>query len=335
MMTHDENLQISYGGATSTVGLYEELIRAKQAAIRLYTSYPNVVGISAGTKYVKFKATDNHASIHFYVLQKLSPKTFKGKILPRFVYGRYKNGKINRSLKFATDVIEVGRIRMACGGGSRISGSFGLTRHNGTITFIFKNKAICDNYNYYVVSCAHVIGNIDGQQDMPVIVNSECSPGTKPFATTIFSSTQHNWLVEYDIALAQINPECLPLPDLKIVGTNISIRSFMKKDQILPPLPVNCMLPVSNARSGTVHSYGGSICVDYERGTYKVHNAWMVELDRSVQEGDSGGLLYSADTAVGIIFASSSKGLAWFHPLIDAFDYISQKTKKELICLSS
>jgi hypothetical protein len=334
-MPHDKNRQTSRRDTTSTDGLYEELIRAKQAALRLYKSYPNVVGISAGTKYVKRKATDNHASIHFYVSQKLPPKTFKGKVLPKFVYGRFRNGKINRSLKFMTDVIEVGRVRMACGAGSRISGSFGLTRQNGTITFVFKNKAISDNNNYYVVSCAHVIGNIDGPQDMPMIVDSECSPGTTPFATTIFCSTQHNWSVEYDIALAQINTECLPLPDLKIAGTGISIRSFMLKDQIIPSLPVNCKLPVSNAQSGRVCSYDGSVKIEYEKGIYEVHNAWLVEVDKPVQEGDSGGLLYNIDAAIGIVFALSNNELAWFHPIIDAFEYICQNTKKELICLSS
>ena len=51
-----------------------ELARAQRAALRLYRNYPNVVGISAGTKFTKRTATDEHAAIHFYVRKKISAK---------------------------------------------------------------------------------------------------------------------------------------------------------------------------------------------------------------------------------------------------------------------
>src|SRR4030043_499567 len=313
-----------------------ELVRAKKAALRLYKNYPNVVGISAGTKYVKREATDEHKSIHFYVRKKVSRKSCKRKVLPGFVYGRFKNGKVNRKLKFRTDVIEVGRVRMVCGAGSPIAGGIGLTRQDGTITFIFKNKAKT-NSNSYVVSCAHVIGDIDGQSDMPVIIESECSPGITPFGKTIFSSVQHHKRIKYDIAIAQINSACLPLSDLKIVGTDIVIRSFMPKDQIIPSLPVSCMLPVSNAKSGVVGSHGGLVKIEYGKRTYEVENAWMVKVDSPGREGDSGGLIYGGNVAIGIVFGASKSGggWAWFHPLIDAFEYVRGNVDMELKCFKS
>jgi hypothetical protein len=323
----DRRLPGSEGGPDA------ELIRAGRAALKLYKKYPNVVGISTGTKYVKRTATDNHASIQFYVREKGFPKNRKRKALPRFVYGRFKNGKVNRKLRFTTDVIKVGRVRLVCGAGSPISSSIGLTRQTGTMTFVFKNKLGSGN-NYYVVSCAHVIGNIDGQSDIPVIVKSKCRPGTTPFAETLFSSAQHDQQVEYDIAIAQINSSCLPMRDLEIVKTNVSIRSFMPKNKITPSLPVSCALPVSNAERGVVGSHAGSVSVEYLQGTYEVENAWMVKVDKCVKQGDSGGIIYNGDTAIGVVFAASDSddGWAWFHPLIDAFEYVLKNVNVKLKC---
>ena len=315
------------------VELSEELIRVGRAAIRLYKKYPNVVGISTGTKYVKRTATDNHASIQFYVRKKGFPKNRKRKALPRFMYGRFKDGKVNRKLRFTTDVIEVGRVRMVCGAGSPISSSIGLTRQNGTMSFVFRNKAESDN-NHYVVSCAHVIGNIDEPGDLSVVVESETRPETVPFATTLFSSAQEGQVVKYDIAIAQINSACLPMRDLEIVGTNVGIRSFMPKSQIIPPLPVSCMLPVSNAEKGTVQSFGGLVSIEHRKGNYDVENAWMVKVDKRLRVGDSGGIIYVGGAAIGVIFAASNRddGWAWFHPLIDAFEHIRKNVSIRLKC---
>jgi hypothetical protein len=313
------------------VALSEELIRVRRAALRLYKRYPNVVGISTGTKYVKRTATGNRASIQFYVRKKGFFKNQKRKALPRFMYGRFKNGRVNRKLRFTTDVIEVGRVSMVCGAGSPISSSIGLTRQNGTMSFVFRNKAESDK-NYYVVSCAHVIGNIDEEGDLSVVVESETRPETVPFATTLFSAAQVGQVVKYDVAIAQVNSECLPMRDLEIAGTNVGIRSFMPKNQIIPSLPVRCMLPVSNAEKGTVESHAGSVSIEYRKGTYEVENAWMVKVNKRVRVGDSGGILYVDGTAIGIVFAASNSGdgWAWFHPFIDAFEYIRKNVDVEL-----
>jgi hypothetical protein len=311
----------------------EELIRVGRAALRLYKRYPNVIGISTGTKYVKRLATNNHVSIQFYVRKKGFSKNWKIKALPRFMYGRFKDGKVNRKLRFTTDVIEVGRVRMVCGAGSPISSSIGLTRQNGTMSFVFRNKAE-SNSNHYVLSCAHVIGNIDEPGDLSVVVESEMRPESVPFATTLFSGAQVGQVVKYDIAIAQVNSACLPMRDLEIVGTDVGIRSFMPKNQIIPSLPIRCMLPVSNAEKGTVESHAGSVSIEYRKGIYEVQNAWMVKVNKRVRVGDSGGIIYVDGTAVGIVFAASDsdEGWAWFHPFIDAFEYVCKNVNVELKC---
>jgi len=141
-------------------------------------------------------------------------------------------------------------------------------------------------------------------------------------------------VVKYDIAIAQVNSVCLPMRDLEIVGTNVGIRSFMPKNQILPSLPVRCVLPVSNAEKGTVESYAGSVSIEYRKGTYEVENAWMVKVNKRVRVGDSGGIIYVDGAAIGIVFAASNlgDGWAWFHPFIEAFEYIRKNIDVELKC---
>ena len=195
----------------------EDLARAKKAADRLYRKFPNVIGISTGTKFTKRSATDYHAAIQFYVRRKVAPRR-KSQTLPRFVYGRFKNGKVNRRVRFMTDVIEVGRVRMVCQAGSPISASFGLTRQKGRITFAFKNKAGRAPHNY-VVSCAHVLGDIDAATNIPAVIDSECCPDVEPFATTLFSSSQVDEKVEYDIAIAEVSDTCTDVADGRVAGT--------------------------------------------------------------------------------------------------------------------
>jgi hypothetical protein len=314
----------------------EELTRIAQAALKLYRRYPNVLGVSTGTKYVKRRATDNHASVQFYVRKKGSLKTRRQRALPRFMYGRFKDGRVNRKLRFTTDVIEVGRIRAVCGAGSPIFSSIGLTRQNGAMSFIFRNKAESDSH-YYVLSCAHVIGNIDEPGDLSVLVESEMRPETVPFATTLFSGAQAGGVVQYDIAIAQVNAACLPMRDLEIAGTNAAIRSFMPQNQITPTLRVKCMLPVSHAERGTVESYGGSVDIEYRKGTYAVQNAWMAKVNKRVRVGDSGGILYADGTAIGVVFAASGSedGWAWFHPFVDAFEYVRSNVGIDLKCFQT
>jgi len=317
----------------ATVALVE---RAKNAAMRRYRHYPNVVGISAGTKYVDGRRTDDHAAIHFYVTKKVSRRRCRGRALPRFVYGRRRNGAVDRRLKFATDVIEVGRVKMVCGAGSAVSSEIGLTRRNGRITLAFTNKA-GSNTDRYIISCAHVIGDIRGAGAMDPTIVSDCSPTTTPFATRVFASQHHDDEVDYDIAVARVNQECPPIPDLEISGIGARIRAFMPTNEIHPPLAVTCALPVSNVKSAVVSSDRGSVSVEYEGEVYDVQNAWLMKADLQILEGDSGGLVYLGDVAIGVVFASSetSVGWAWFHPLVDAFEYMRARIEVDLRCFST
>jgi hypothetical protein len=312
--------------------LKREMVRAKEAATRLYRRYPNVVGIGVGTKYREGRATGNHAAIQFYVRRKRSYES-KGKRLPRVVYGRFKNGRINRGVRFVTDVIEVGRVKMTCEAGSAISASIGLTRQNGRVTFAFRNKAVGDEHSY-ILSCAHVLGDIDGDTNIAPEIAGECCPDGKPSATIVFSSSQVDQKVEFDIAIARVSETCRDVRDGAVVGTGGRIRSFMASDVIAPPLRVACALPLSNVKRAVVSSHAGSVSVEYRGGTYEVDNAWLMKADGRVVEGDSGGLIYTGSAGVGVVFASSEtdEGWAWFHVLNDAFDFVSKQVELKMEC---
>ena len=313
----------------------EDLARAEKAANRLYRKFPNVVGISTGTKYTKRSATDYHAAIQFYVRRKVAPRR-KSHTLPRFVYGRFKNGKVNRKSAFHDGRDRGWAGELVCRAGSSISASFGLTRQKGRITFAFKNKVGRAPHNY-VISCAHVLGDIDAATSIPAVIDSECCPDVEPFATTLFSSSQVGEEVEYDIAIAEVSDTCTDVADGEVAGTTARIRSFMAIAEIVPSLPVACALPLSNAKKGVVSSDAGSVTVEYRRGVYEVGNAWLMKAERRVREGDSGGLIYAGDVGIGVVFASSgtSDGWAWFHPLRDAFDFIRQNVNLKLECFGS
>jgi hypothetical protein len=160
--------------------LDHELERARAAAERNYRSYPNVVGVAAGTKFVKRLATGSHYCIHFYVRQKPPKGRLRKAVLPRFVYGRFRNGKVNRKIKFPTDVIRVGAIRMACGSGSQIE----ALGSRGAITLLFQNKFRADK-NFCLLTCAHVVGDLMRSPALNPELNSECCPNVSPFAVVV------------------------------------------------------------------------------------------------------------------------------------------------------
>ena len=293
----------------------DNLERAIKAAERNYLGFPNVVGIAAGTKFVKRRATANHRCIHFYVTRKLVRREVDG-MLPSFVYARFRNGKVNRKIRYGTDVIKVGRIRMACACGSALE-ALGT---RGAITLLFRNKSRSDR-RFYLVTCAHVTGDLAASPPLNAELESECCPKARPFASVVKNATIQSDRLPYDIALARLGSRSLPQPDLAIDGDD-NLVGFLPRQQIKPPLPVRCKLPASLWESGVVRSFAGTVTVEWRGKRFFVGNAFL--LDIKVQPGDSGGLIYKDRRAIGIVFAQSEEGWAWFHCLEEASAYLAE-----------
>jgi hypothetical protein len=297
----------------------EALLRARDAAERNYSKHHNVLGISAGTKFKKQTPTDNHLSIQFYVRRKRRPDRIALR-LPRFVFGRLKNGKVDRRVKFETDIIEVGDIAMACGSGSKVK-ALGET---GAITLLFRNKAAGDDGNFYLVTCAHVVGDLERSPPVDPDLESPCREGGALSATTIANSTSDHGEVIYDIALARLSPDVSPKPpDLAVADEALTLKGFFPEERIEPSLDVKCALPASRVRSGTVRSFAATFEVILDGRPYKVKNVYA--MDAPVEPGDSGGLIYRDNLALGIVFARSTRdGWAWFQPIAGAFQFLQR-----------
>src|SRR5664280_1279319 len=296
----------------------QQLIAAKQDAEARFRSYPNVLAIGIGSKFKRSPGlrrparVEGLACIQFFVSRKV--QTLRAaRRLPQFLYSTARGGRRRR---ISTDVIPVGRIQAAtCGAGSTLDAN----RDHGLITLIFRNK-VPQSREFFLISCAHVAGNM---RRSPPSFNelTSASSSAIPFARTLALSTAQGDEIEYDIALAKIEAAALPLPELRVTGTNQALRSFLPLRSIQPGLGVNAALQRGRAH-GTVDTMHASADVRYAGATFRVHNLFGLNLPAG--RGDSGGLVYRASQAVGIVVAASPLGWLWFQPLELAVNFLSK-----------
>jgi hypothetical protein len=297
-------------------------------AKRRYLRLPNVVGIGIGTKYVHRNATDEHLSIQFFVARKMPRrKVSVGHRLPSYLYGRSADGSIDRSYRVITDVIEVGKVRATCGSGSPIE-SLGQI---GAITLLFRNKKRPSES--FLLSCAHVAGDLISQIPVSNELHSDCRRRQRPFARTVLAATAENGELSYDIALGRLESSLPANEDLRVeTRPPTRLSRFLPREEITAPLLCNCAFPVSNVPTAAIVSFAGQVRVEYPIGELVVRDAFV--LGASISGGDSGGLVFVDDAAVGIVFASSPDGFAWFHPLGPAFNFLAQLHGKPLSCFT-
>jgi hypothetical protein len=299
----------------------DELKRATEAATGRYREYPNVVGVAASTKISAGTPTTLRC-VQFLVSQKTNDASPR---LPAYVCGRHPDGTVDRTCRFPTDVVEVGFPRFACGAGARVEG----TGSRGTIAIFFRNKAKEDSGSFYLVTCAHVTGELDNSPPTEGwLASPACSP-LELFAEVIKAGTRRGDSIEYDIALARVTDparmhegdERLDQFDARVVEAGIVLTEFFPEDAIRPSLRVECQLAESGTRSATVRSYAGTVLIEIKGRRCWIRNACLIDV--RVRPGDSGGIVYTDSAAVGMIFARSSRGgLAWFHPLQSAMAYL-------------
>jgi hypothetical protein len=295
------------------------ILFAKHAALQIYGRYPNVIGVGIGTKFrghgkrrQKIKPVAGVKCIQFFVERK-TKSVQKRRKLPKFVFARSKDGSISYGIRIPTDVIEVGAIERACGAGCQLDSN---TEH-GLMSLIFTNKAD-DARSFFLLSCAHVAGDIGRTPPAFPDLTSDCSPAN-PFAETITNSTEANGEVSYDIALARIDDAALPLEELTIKNHTARIDRFFPSGSIQQGMWVDAELR-SNEPRGSVDSLDASADIQYGSKLLTVHNLFGVNVRAA--KGDSGGLVYQNSQAVGIVVATSPRGWLWFQPIESAFEYL-------------
>jgi hypothetical protein len=274
--------------------------------------------VAVGTKFLKKVRSDNRECVQFFVKKKR--RRGLSRRLPAFMWGRRANGRIDRRFRFKTDVIEVGSIRAACGGGSAIVD----VGEKGAMTLLFRNRRTGDTHNFYLITCGHVVGDFQTTHPPNHRVNSACCPAVSPMAQAVLSSVHQGGRIDYDVALARLEPAAVQncaLEDRRITGSNAPLTRFQPRKDITPGMFVRCRFPVSLIAQSTVDSFAGWVTMECRGREFEVNNAFV--LQAGVRPGDSGGIIYQGDRAIGILFARSSTGWAWFHPLGEAVAHLN------------
>lgn len=297
-----------------------ELLRVKHFARRRYRSWPNVLAVGIGTKFKRpspasaaSRRVEGVTCVQFFVTRKRRIRMPRRQ-LPGFVYGRFRNGRVDHRRKIPTDVIPVGVIQAACGAGSPLD----APGEHGLVTLIFRNKAEAGK-PFYLISCAHVAGDIHRSPPAYDGLTSDCSAAA-PFARTLVNSTARGNEIAYDIALARIQERALPLSELRIRDEVFSLKSFLSRRALQPGLGVSAVLRNRSTR-GAVDSLEVTANVAYGGENCLVHNLYGMNV--AAGKGDSGGLIYRDTQAVGIVVAASPEGWVWFQPLQSAVSFLA------------
>ena len=294
------------------------LVAVMQAANRSYGHRHGVLGVGVGTKFKQGAPLKGTTVIHFYVQEKKELSALTRPRLPRYMHLRNANGVVDRSSRIPTDVIEVGRISAACVAGETVRS----LNDAGAITLLFRNKNQRDPLSTYVLTCSHVVGDLRSSPPNPDNVDADCDAEHNPFARTVFSGTPSGVKMAFDVALARVAPNVPPQPDCLLnTEPRKRVTGWQTPSALGLPHQVACLLPASGTTTANIQSFLGSVRVQYRLGEIEVGNAYLIDIP--VQPGDSGGVLYSGETIVGMVFARSESSFGWCHLVSESIGHIN------------
>ena len=126
----------------------------------------------------------------------------------------------------------------------------------------------------------------------------------------------------FDVALARVAPNVPPQPDCVLnTQPRKRVTGWQPRSTLELPHQVECLLPASGAIIANIQSFLGSVRVQYRLGEIEVGNAYLIDVP--VQPGDSGGVLYSGQTIVGMVFARSESSFGWCHLVSESIGHIN------------
>jgi hypothetical protein len=272
-----------------------------------------------GLKFRSGRLGDEGACVQFCVGRKLRrPGAHR---LPRFVYARRRDGGIDRRRRIATDVVVVRSPRFACGAGTRLEAPGEL----GTLTLLFRNRP---DAGYYLLTCAHVAGSLERSPPPDPRLESECCRDAR-FATTLANSVAERGAVDFDVAVARLERGCTPLPVRRVEGSRTRLRRLRPAAAIFPGARVACATARSGGFSGLVASDARALRVRLDGSAYLVRNLFLIQA--RLLPGDSGGLVFDGDEAIGILVALAGDdapghvGWGLFQPLEGAIEYLAER----------
>ena len=295
------------------------LRRTAAACRRSYRHHRNVLDVGVGVKYRAGHRSGEGLCVQFCVSRKLRrPGASR---LPRFVYARRRDGSPDRRRRIPTDVVVVRDARFACAAGTRLD----APGETGTLTLLFRNGS---DGAFHLLTCAHVAGSLAHSPPGDPRLESECCPGGV-FATTVAQSVALRGVVDWDVALAKLDARCAPQPERRVEGSRTPLRRLRAPEAILPGDRVECATARSGRFEAWVASDARSLRIRLDRVVYRVRNLFLLEA--RPRPGDSGGLVFDGDEAVGILVAVAgddapgNAGWGLFQPLAGAIAHLEER----------
>lgn len=287
-------------------------------AHRNYRHYAGVVGVSSGSKFSDGRRLDDVRAVQFFVREKL-PLSEIARPLPGFVYARHPDGSIDRDRRLPTDVIELRDLQACCGAGSRIE----RVGARGTITLMFKDK-VSPGGETWGLTCAHVVGDLS----QPPPANTMLVGGADQclfIADAQGASIMSDGRLPFDIALVKVRDPVPTFDDCSVLGVAAPITRISDRERISVLDQFSCAFGVTGTGTAVVESIAATLeGVDVNGQEVSIEN--LVAARGTAVPGDSGGLLYRNDEAVGILVARAADNWLFFQPLAEAIAFLEQET---------
>lgn len=305
----------------------QELAPSVKAADRNYAGFPDVCAVSVGAKYKNGEREENVTAIQFFVTEK-RPLEELSRPLPKFVFPRNETGDIDRSSRIYTDVIELKNLELCCAAGDVIQVVGGGP--SGGVAMIFQNKT--GDLGHYLLTCSHVVGNLD-EAPAPAIVrggNFDCVFD----GTVVANSVARNARVDFDVALCEFTPRA-DFSDLIIRDELGILRSFAQPGDLEENVELMLSSPISFERPVHIRS-STSTFRDIrlaDGNTVTIGN--LIACRGVAARGDSGGIAFIDDRAVGMIVAKADDDWVLIHPLREAFAFAAMLVDFPLQCFAN
>ena len=291
-----------------------------------YRYFANVCGVAYGTKFSDGMPLVDTPSVQFFVREK-QPEQDLAKPLPKFVYARSSAGDIDRSVRIPTDVIELRNLEMCCFAGNEVTRVGGST---GSVALMFENKTA--DRKKLVVTCAHVVGDLTEVPADAEIRGGEPIPGGCLFRAHVIASTQaNNGQLEYDVAIGEVFSSS-DFFDLGLANSPIIFTGFGTDEDRARDSTVEFRSTISPDRTADIASSTTTIRrIETPEGNHvTVHN--LIACKGSAVSGDSGGIAFVEDRAVGMLVARADDNWVFIHPIKDALDHLAEESDLSMKC---
>ena len=282
-------------------------------ATKNYRSYPGVCAVSFGSKFSDGELVEGVEAVQFFVTDKIDVVQLS-RSLPKHVFVRTEDGALDRSAKVPTDVIELKNMRLCCQGGDGVGNEFGA---EGSLALIFENFA--DAGRRMALTCSHVASDLlSAGQSFEI---SGGADGCFFFATTTAFTTVDNDSLTFDIALAEI-VQIDEFPPREVRGAGVTLTGFADMQTSVQGDQFECRSRRAGDHTITLQSASATFQnVDADDvGLITLDNLYACK--GQVERGDSGGIVYLGDKAVGIIVAMADDGWVFIHALSDAIAFL-------------